>query len=145
MPELGSPAQFSTPPSSRMTTKVEANQSTTSARMRRAQVAVSTRTPSQACFPCPSVASPSLGCEGFETGAERPPQPPVVEELAQQASRNRRKQPLVGRSSTCYTGETIAIRSRNWPCIRCAGSQRKPKGGCMFQNSDELLKYVKDE
>src|SRR4029079_7097150 len=58
--------------------------------------------------------------------------------------------------------ETNRIRSRNCPCIRCGHSpvQRRPgrsapntcrlphpgsQGGRMFQNSDELLKYIKDE
>ena len=38
----------------------------------------------------------SIGLRGFETGAERPPQPPVVEELAQQASRNPSRVPEAG-------------------------------------------------
>ena len=54
-----SPAQPSTPPSSRITTKVEANQSTTSARMRRAQVAVSTAAVSRGARRTPATVTPA--------------------------------------------------------------------------------------
>ena len=64
--------------------------------------------------------------------------------------------------ATCYVGETNRIRSRNCPCLRCGTSgaatcagpirtctarqaAERGRGGRMFANSDELLKYIKDE